>query len=121
MSLVEDYISTLEGAQFEIANHLHNMFTNEFNLQPKIKYKIPFYFNNSWICYLNPLKNNGIECAFTRGNELLIESPILLSKGRKQIKGIDLFCVNDITDELFEILHEALFIDETKPYSVRKK
>lgn len=120
MSKVDEYISDLEGEQYKIVQHLHSLFANEFDMEPKIKYKIPFYYKNSWVCYLNPLKNNGVECAFTRGNELLIETPILLSKGRKQIKGIDLLSVNDITDELFEILHEALFIDETKPYSVKR-
>lgn len=121
MTKVEDYISNLDGEQHAIASHLHELFVHEFDLIPVIKYRIPFYIKNSRICYLNPLKTGGIECAFMRGNELLIESEILQSKGRIQIKGIELKSVNDITEALFEIIYEAIFLDETKPYSKRRK
>jgi hypothetical protein len=55
--------------------------------------------------------------AFTRGNELSNEQGILESKGRKQVYGLEFEKVADIPVLLIhEILHEAILLDQSKPY-----
>lgn len=119
--MVENAIHHFEGEQKIILLYLYNWLTNEFGLLPKLKFKIPFYYKNSWICYTNPLKNGGVELAFTRGNELLNINNILKANNRKQIKGITISNLKHTPlFEIQQILHEAIILDETVPYKVRK-
>ncbi len=121
MNPVEAFIIDLEGNQKEIMLYLHSLLEN-LNLQSKIRYRIPFYYGKSWVCYLNPKKNDAIEMAFLRGNELSNSQGILSFNGRKQVSGIMLTCVEDIPNELLdEVLQEALLLDETVKYNVRRK
>jgi hypothetical protein len=92
------------------------------NLRSKIRYKIPFYDGQSWICYLNPLKDGNIELAFTRGNELSNAQSILKSKNRKQVYSVEFKKLEDIPFEVIhEIIHEAILLDEVKPYESKRK
>ncbi len=121
MTAVDDFILDQPDPQKEILQYLHLLLTEELGLIPKIRYKIPFYYYKSWICYLNPLKEGGIELAFTRGNELSNEQGLLNFKGRKQVCGLDIRSVNAIPHEaLYEILQEALILDENKPYASKR-
>ena len=118
---VEDFIYGKEGNQKEILLYLHNLLS-EMDLEAKIRYKIPFYYGRSWICYLNPLKNDGVELAFPRGYELSNEQGILMSKDRKMVLGIEFYSVEEIpTDTLLEIIQEAIILDETVPYSFKNR
>lgn len=123
MSPVEDFIYNYDGNQREIMLFLHNLLVSDFDLRPKISYKIPFYYRKSWICYINPLKGEGIEFAFTRGNELSNEQGLLEERGRQQVRGVIFKELSDIPYQtLREILQEAIILDEKIPYkSYRKK
>jgi hypothetical protein len=122
MNEVEAYINEFEGEQKSIMLFFHNWFTRELNLISKIRFKIPFYYQKSWLCYLNPIKPDGVELAFLRGNELSNEQGLLEAKDRKQVYGITFRKVIEIPDDLVnEIIQEALLLDQVKPYSVRKK
>jgi hypothetical protein len=117
MDSVSDFISKYEGSQKAIMFLLHKMIADLPGIEPKIKFGIPFYYRNSWICYLNPINNNGIELAFTRGNELSDEQGILDFKGRKQICGITFHSFDEIDGKAVrEIIQEAILLDETTPY-----
>jgi hypothetical protein len=119
---VEDYIYDFEGSQKETMMYIHKLLTLEFNFISKLRFKIPFYYKKSWICYLNPLKNNSVEFAFVRGNELSNEQGILESKDRKQVMGIDLTELSKIPlKELKEIIQEAILLDEIVPYQSKRK
>lgn len=119
---VEDFIFGKEGLQQEGLLFFHDLFYNSLDLQPKIRYKIPFYYKKSWIFYLNPIKDHSIDLAFIRGNELSNSSGLLETKGRKQIKSITFQKIDDLPMEaLMEVIQEAILLDETVPYSVRKK
>ena len=121
MYAVEEFITNLEGNQRKIAEYIHVMLTEEYGLEAKIRFKIPFYFRKSWICYLNPLKNDGIELAFVRGNELSNESDYFDFKGRKQVMGLDTFTIKDISNSILEnTLIEAITLDENVKYNVKK-
>lgn len=122
MDAVEDFIYYHEGLQREILLHLHQILTEEFNLSPKIRYKIPFYFNRSWICYLNPNKQDGVELAFTRGNELSNAQGLLDSKGRAQVFSVEITALSDLQNEaLQEVWQEAILLDETVPYASKRQ
>jgi hypothetical protein len=96
MYAVEEFITNLEGNQKKIAEYLQHILTEEFGLEAKIRFKIPFYFRKTWICYLNPLKNDGIELAFIRGNELSNEFSSFDFKGRKQVMELNIFNIKEI-------------------------
>jgi hypothetical protein len=66
----ENFIRQFEGKQCEVMLHLHALLTETFDLEPKMRYGLPFYYRKSWICYLNPAKDGTVEFAITRGNEL---------------------------------------------------
>jgi hypothetical protein len=118
MNKIEDYILNFEGDQKEIMLFFHSLLTEEFNLVPKFQYNLPFYYRKSWICYLFPTKKGLIELAFTRGNELSNEQGIMKSRGRKQVTSIEFEKLNDIAEkEIREVIHEAIILDETVPYT----
>ena len=122
MDPILSFIYERENPQREILLYLHELFTNQLHLEAKLRYKIPFYYNKSWICYLNPVKPQSIELAFPRGNELSNAQGLLEAKERKQVRGITFKQVKDIPrDALWEIMQEALILDETVPYASKRK
>lgn len=121
MQIVEEFIDQYEGEQQKIMLYFHHLFVDQLGLIDKIKYKIPFYYGKSWVCYLNPTKDSKIELAFTRGNELSNAQGLLSNKGRKQIFGIEFSKLSEIPKEAIdEIIQEALLLDETKPYQSKR-
>jgi hypothetical protein len=102
--------------------YLNNLLSNELNLIGRLRFKIPFYYHKSWICYLNPKKNNIVEFAFIRGNELSNSQHLLESKGRKQVCSIELRSLSEMpVSELMEIIQEAILLDENVPYASKRK
>ncbi len=85
MTAVEAFIYKYDDDQREIMLFFHRLLTLELNLTEKIRFKIPFYYGKSWICYLNPIGKDQVELAFVRGNELSNQQGILDNKGRKQV------------------------------------
>jgi len=115
---IEEYIDGFEGDDHEIMKFLHDLMMDQPGILSKITYKIPFYYRNSWICYINHVKKGGIEFVFTRGKELSNEQGILAGRGRKEVKGIHFNTVDDIPAGLLhEVIQEAILLDETVPYS----
>lgn len=122
MTPVENYIYQLEGNQRAIMLYLHELIAMDIGLEDKIRFKIPFYYGNSWICYLNPIKDTQVELAFIHGNELSNEQGLLESKGRKQVCGVTFSQVKEIPREIiFEIVQEAMLVDEAKFIDRKKK
>lgn len=122
MSEVENLIYQYEGHQREVMLCLHRLFVSELNLMDKVRFKIPFYFGRSWICYLNPKKDGKTELAFVRGNELWNGQGLLQNQDRKQVWGIAFEQVSDIPfAALNEIIQEAILLDEVKPYASKRK
>lgn len=122
MDKVVAFILDQTEQQAEVIQFLHDLMLSFPEITSKIKYKIPFYYHKSWICYINPIKNNQVEFAFTRGNELSNEQGLLDAKDRKQVMGITFERVKDIPVEtLIEVIQEALVLDETIPYVSKRK
>ena len=113
----EDFIYGYEGETLEVMKYLHDLMMDQPGISCKISFKIPFYYRNSWICYIYPQKKGGIEFVFTRGKELSNEQGILEARGRKEVAGIQLKTLDDIPQEsLFEVIQEAILLDESVPY-----
>ncbi|WNB17966.1 DUF1801 domain-containing protein [Marivirga arenosa] len=122
MTEVEQYIFDLKINQREIMLYFHDLLAHQLELEDKIRYKIPFYYHKSWVCYMNPIKNGGVEVAFLRANELSNHQGILDFKGRKQVAGISFSNVDEIPrDHIYEIIQEALLLDESIPYTSKRK
>jgi len=118
---INEFIAQFEGQQKLILKKLHNLISSYPRITAKIRYKIPFYYQKSWICYLNPVKYGGIELAFPRGNELSNSSGILDDKGRKQVRGIEYRHLIEIDQAAIdEILQEALLLDEQVKYASKR-
>jgi len=119
---VRDFIEGQDKDRRDLMRYLDHLFSEEMGLVSKIRYRIPFYFNRSWICYLNPIKEAGIELVFLRGNELSNVQGLLDHRGRKQVSGIILNKVSEIPQEAIrEIMHEAIILDETVKYESKRK
>ncbi len=122
MDKILTFIYQHDNPQRAILEYLHERISSLPEVTAKIRYKIPFYYRKSWFCYLNPTKDGGVELAFTRGNELSNEQGLLASKGRKQVYGVTFYSLKDIPeDTLFEVLTEALVLDETVKYASKRK
>jgi len=122
MTEVEEYIYNFEDSQREIMLYFHKILAVELNLTDRIRFKIPFYYRNSWICYLNPTKKKTVELAFVRGNELSNSKGILDSKGRKQVFSIEITKLSEVPlYELSEIIQEAIILDDIIPYASKRR
>ena len=110
---VATYLANQPPSRQPTLRYLHDLLTKELGLEPKIRYSVPFYYGHSWICYLNPVAEERIELAFMKGWQLSNVQGILLSKDRKQVRGIDFAAPTDVPREvLLEVLQEALLLDE---------
>ncbi|MEP5613070.1 MAG: DUF1801 domain-containing protein [Cyclobacteriaceae bacterium] len=113
LSPIENYILGLEGQQRAIVQFLHLRISEHHGLVSKLSYKIPMYYRRTWVCYLNPLKNGGIELAFAKGHRLSNEQGILSMKKRKYVAGVELSDISKIPEsEIDEIIQEALILDD---------
>lgn len=121
MLTVQDFIYDLEGEQRAIFEYLDELISGFPEIEAKIRYRVPFYFRKSWICYLNPKKDNGVELCFLRANELADAGGILNFKDRTQVAGIEITSLKEIPEEgIREILMEAILLDETVPYKSKR-
>lgn len=117
-----DYIESLEGEQRDIMLALHEFVSSFPQVTGKIRFKIPFYYRKTWICYLNPLKGGGVELCFVRASELSNEQGLLDFKGRTQVAGVSFFKVGDIKETtLFEVFQEAFLLDDEVKYASKRK
>lgn len=105
----------------EVGLLLHDLMVEDLNLVPKIRYGIPFYFGKSWVCYINVLKTGKVELAFPRGNELEDTMGLLLSKGRKQVKSIELEGIDDLLiEKIRSLVTEAIQLDQQVKYRSKR-
>lgn len=115
---VQEYITqTKNQNQKSILQFWDSLLTTYPSVIPYIKFKIPFYYQNTWVCYLNPIKPNGVELVFLYGQQLQ-NKHLLQTKGRKMVAGISFFNMEDIDDdmvqEVLSIFEQALALDSTK-------
>ena len=122
LEAVNTFILSKSGNTRKILDYLHNLLHRELELECKIRFKIPFYYYHSWVFYLNPIDKDGVELAFLRANEMGNWSGLLDFKGRKQVAGIEIHELKDVDWPLvYEVIQEALVLDESIPYKSKRK
>ena len=110
---MDEFLSRLSEKQLTLFYYLDGLIKTFPGISTKIRYKIPFYDYYSWVCYINPIKTEGVELCFIKGKELSNSHGLLKSKDRKMIAGITLENLEDISEEsLIETIAEALYLDE---------
>ena len=121
MNPVLDYIYEQEEPNQSLLLYLHELIMEQAEIKSKIRYKVPFYFRQSWFCYLNPVKN-GIELNFVRANEMSNANGLLDFRGRTQVAGVIYQNIEAVNIEpLIETIQEALLLDETVKYASKRK
>ena len=122
MDTVQSFILEKTGTQKALLQYFHRLLQDQPGVVSKIRYQIPFFYRKSWVCYLNPIKKEGVELAFLRANELSNEQGLLDFRGRKQVGGIIFYKTDDIPEEaVMEIIQEALLLDEEVAYASKRK
>jgi len=120
MQRVLNYIESQPLVQAEIMYFLYDYFSGFPTIECKYKFRVPFYYQKTWVCYTSPKKTGAVELVFVRGRELL-DSPHLHANGRKMAKGIMYQSVDEISLDILEpIVYEALELDRTTPYTFQK-
>lgn len=122
MKEVEEFIYALSEDQRELMLCLHHYMIKDKRLTCKIRYKIPFYDQRTWVCYVNPLKNGNVDIAFIRANELKETQIYLDFKKRKQLASITVLKGEEVpVDLLNKVFEEALELDLSKGYKLKRK
>lgn len=118
MQSIIDYIIDQPEPAGTIMGYWHDYISEHYpHLEATMKYDIPFYVGNHWICYLNPIKKGGIELCFTRGVELSNADGVLDARGRKQISGIRIVDIEKAPMQAIKrTMEEAVLLDQTTPY-----
>jgi len=115
MNTIDDFILDLTGQQKAIIAFLHEHLTHHHDLVGKIRFKIPMYYRRSWVCYLNPIKKDGVELAYIHGHLLSNEQGLLQRKDRKMVAGIDLYDVSALPmTAIDQITQEAIILEDLK-------
>ncbi|HMQ06317.1 MAG TPA: DUF1801 domain-containing protein [Saprospiraceae bacterium] len=115
MHCIDHFLNNIEDeSTIEVILRLHDSILIQHpSMTVKLRYKIPFYDVHTWICYLNPIKNKGIELVFLKGQQMKTHEHLLVKKGRKMVSGISFYRTSEIeTEVLSEILQEAILLDE---------
>ncbi len=114
MNPVEEYIQSCEENAQEVLFTLHDIFTQDFGLTPKIKFRIPFYYGNTWVLYVNQPKRGGIEICYLNARRFEYQSRILDFRDRKQVGGITVFKLEDMPlEEIIHVTKAAVDFDKT--------
>jgi len=110
---VDNYFLKLEPTKRELALFLHRFLKSFDGIESSIKYGIPFYTRNKWICYLNAPKFGGLEITFLRAKKLENTGHLLESRGRKMVASLTFTETQPEIDlELLKkVMHEALEVD----------
>lgn len=116
MNPVESYIYSRSNNQRDIMIFFHKVLVEQFGLSPFIKWKIPVYYGNSWLIYLNPdSKNDDIHLCFANGHQLTDKYNILDRKGRKLVSSISIKKIETIPyKQIIEIIEESVTLDSAK-------
>ena len=113
---VEDYIFKLPPTDQDAAFYIHNELLSQPGMRCALRWSLPFYGRNKWICYLNPLKKGGFEWVFLDGQQLNQASSLLCIRNRARVAGM--YYPTETGAELNfiseSLIQEALWLDDLK-------
>lgn len=119
-----DYINIapLSENQKSIVDYIYNELLTYPGVECKIKFKLPFFYKNTWIAYLNPIKKDGIEFCIVRAKEIPTIEAFVNYKKRTMVAGISFYSANEINLNILHfIFQEAYQLDSTTSYTFKKK
>ncbi|MEL6670636.1 MAG: DUF1801 domain-containing protein [Bacteroidota bacterium] len=120
--MVEEFFLEQDTPTRRVMEYLHAMFTSQPGVYAQIRYRVPFFYRHSWICYMNPQKKGGMELCFLYGQLLSNEQGLLDKKDRKQVSGITIYRTEDMPAEaILEVFQEALILDEMMAEQKKKR
>ena len=96
-SQIKAFIERLPDTDQILVKELHEFLTKQPGVKASIRYGVPFYEKNRWICYLNPLAKGGVELAFPKAHLMNGHRKHLEFKDRKQVGGIVIKEVDDLS------------------------
>lgn len=115
------FTEDLEPNQQEIIHFLNDQFLQFPGISFKIRFKIPFYYYRTWVCYLNPRKHDKVELVFINGQELSNHHGLLEKRARKKVSGILIDSLESLPiDSIMESFSEALILEEEN-FKTKKK
>lgn len=118
MKKVMRFIEMQDEPHHALLLKLHEWLMSFPAMHCELRYGVPFYGRNRWVCYLNPLKKRGLECCFLYAYVLADERGVLDFRGRTQVAGMILSSIYELDfPALRAVLQEALLIDDL-PLSV---
>lgn len=113
MKNIAEFIFSRPNGQRELFSAMNEVLAGYSGMRSAIRYGIPFYGINKWICYLNPQKGAGLELCFWNGAKLKDDSGLLQLKNRKQIAGITLNDINNMPLEIIDgLMMHAIEMDK---------
>ena len=95
-----EFLENLTPMQGELIAYLDKRFIEIEGVARKMRYKVPFYDHNTWICYLNPIKKTHVELCFLYAKTIVEHYPVLDMRGRKMVAGLMLDPEEDIPAKL---------------------
>lgn len=111
MKPAEEYILKQAEPYQSILLHLQLLIEHEFpGVEMKYKWRIPvYYLNEKQLCYLNvSAKKRYVDVGLWVSSNLKDYDEYLISEGRKVVKSLRYFSLEDINAEvLLEVLHEV--------------
>lgn len=133
-----EFVSSLPKEEALISSRLRRIIIEaEPLLIEKYNYWVPYYSRNKLICFIWPVsapnaptaknqKDDGtiVSLGFCYGNELSNDQGLLLAEGRKQVYIIRLRSMKELTsieNQITEIIHEAILLDNQKSKSITRK
>ena len=124
MKPVEEYLLKQEEPYQSILLHLQLLIENEFpEAVLKYKWKIPvYYLNEKQLCYLNVSTKKGyVDVGFWVSNNLKGFDTYLVSEGRKVVKSLRYFKVEDVNVEILISVLQAVVKMKQKGFYSRDK
>lgn len=111
-------ISKYTENQQKIFEFYNEMFLSYDNIKYKTRYKIPFYYGKTWVCYMAPRKDIGIELCFLRPMDMKLSIDKLDYTDRKLVAGVTITEIDKSQINMIkEIFEEAIYVDETIKYT----
>jgi hypothetical protein len=116
----DTFYEALLPSEKSICLRLRHLISDNFpEWREKFGYGVPYYHRRSRICFIYPAsfpysgQAAGVAFGFTRGHLLSNEQGLLDMGERKEVAYARLLLEKDIREnELLEILHEAVLLDE---------
>ncbi|HRO42340.1 MAG TPA: DUF1801 domain-containing protein [Flavipsychrobacter sp.] len=124
MDTVEKVIYRLPDKQFKFVAHIRELIlTAHPEITEKISFNTPFFYCNSWLCYLDLMKQNTLlEIAFINGHQLSDKHKKLVARNRKMVRSLVYETVADFDENIFrETLEEAITINLSKKKISKKQ